>query len=134
VQGLLWVTLTLFQGHQVKDKFYIQQAISWEPFGIQCSYFAWGTMVWGPSISIMMDDLDIDLDLLPGQGLCNTFQSISWEPFDPKSSYFAWGTMLGRPSRFIMIGDLDLLSQGHSLAGHILRTIWLTQFIFCMGY
>jgi hypothetical protein len=28
VQGLLWVTLTLFQGHQVKDKFYIQQAIS----------------------------------------------------------------------------------------------------------
>jgi hypothetical protein len=28
VQVLLGVTLTLFEGHQVKDNFYIQQAIS----------------------------------------------------------------------------------------------------------
>jgi hypothetical protein len=81
----------------------------------------------------MMDDLDIDLDLLPGQGQCNTFQAVSWEPIDLQSSYFAWGTTLGRSLRSTMIGDLDLLSQGHSLAGNILRTVWPTKFIFHMG-
>jgi hypothetical protein len=64
-----------------------------------------------------------DLDLLPGQGVCNTLQAISLEPFELKSSYFAWGIRLGWPSRSIMMGDLDLLSQGHSSAGYILGTI-----------
>jgi hypothetical protein len=32
-----------------------------------------------------------------------------------------------------MMGDLDLLSQGHSLVVYILKTIWPTELIFCMG-
>jgi hypothetical protein len=81
----------------------------------------------------MIDDLDIDLDLLPGQGPCIALQAISWEPFNPQSSYFAWRTRLGKSSRSTIMGDLDLLSQGHSLTSYILRTVWPTEFIFCMG-
>jgi hypothetical protein len=60
-------------------------------------------------------------------------QVISWEPLDLQSSYFVWGTKLPWSLRCSMMGDLDLLSQGHPSAGYSLRTIWPTDFIFCMG-
>jgi hypothetical protein len=59
-------------------------------------------------------------------------QVISWEPLDLQSSYFAWGTKLPWSLRCSMMDDLDLLSQGHPLAGYSLRTVWPTEFIFCM--
>jgi hypothetical protein len=146
------VTLTYF------FKVILLQAIFWEPFDLQSSYFAWGTKLVKSSMSFKVHHyrwpwptfsrsffsrLYLENRLTfqgPPWWVTLTYffkvillQAIFWEPFDLQSSYFAWGTRWGKSSMSIILGDLDLLYQGHSLAGYILRTVWPTGSIFSMG-